>query len=257
MVNDMIEKSIDLLEKGAGSNRMPDFKIKHSYAVAETARAIAENSGLDGELAYVLGLLHDIGCHFNGGVQHPYIGYKYLKEAGFNDEIALICITHSFLNANPNMTADGLLVFPVSELENVKRESIDKNIQFNLEDYVSIDGYYVKRNSIIPWEDENEFKEMITILKTKAGRYSEYEEIVNLCDLMCTIENIGIEKRLIDLQERKGIHITTDEYSKRALGLKTKYESLMGKKMEELFPEILNKEHVDFSKIIEIEKKRK
>ena len=51
---------------------------------------------MDGERAYVLGLLHDIGRKF--GVRHlghVADGYTYMKSLGY-DEAAKICLTHSF-----------------------------------------------------------------------------------------------------------------------------------------------------------------
>ena len=45
--------------------------------------------------------------------------------------------------------------------------------------------------------------------KLRAHPYNTYEEIINLCDLMCIFETMTMEKRLIDLLVRKGIHENT------------------------------------------------
>ena len=53
---------------------------------------------MDGEKAYILGLLHDIGRKF--GVRHlghVSDGYSYMLSLGY-DEAARICLTHSFNN---------------------------------------------------------------------------------------------------------------------------------------------------------------
>lgn len=53
---------------------------------------------MDGEKAYILGLLHDIGRKF--GVRHlghVSDGYTYMKSLGY-DEAAKVCLTHSFNN---------------------------------------------------------------------------------------------------------------------------------------------------------------
>lgn len=53
---------------------------------------------MDAEKAYVLGLLHDIGRKF--GVRHlghVSDGYTYMMRLGY-DEVAKICLTHSFNN---------------------------------------------------------------------------------------------------------------------------------------------------------------
>ena len=68
----------------------------HSKFAAFCARRIAEAVGLNGEKAYVLGLLHDIGRKF--GVYHmPHIynGYHYMMELGY-EAVARICLSHSF-----------------------------------------------------------------------------------------------------------------------------------------------------------------
>ena len=69
----------------------------HSRVAAKCAEVIAGACGdMDGEKAYVLGLLHDIGRRF--GVKHMghvYDGYMYMLELGYA-EAARICLTHSF-----------------------------------------------------------------------------------------------------------------------------------------------------------------
>jgi hypothetical protein len=57
---------------------------------------------LDSEKAYILGLLHDIGRKF--GVRHlghVSDGYTYMMSLGY-DEVARICLTHSFNNQSTN-----------------------------------------------------------------------------------------------------------------------------------------------------------
>ena len=68
----------------------------HSRVAARCARKIAEAAGMDGNKAYVLGLLHDIGRRFGRGhLMHVYHGYRYLLGQGYEDA-ARICLTHSF-----------------------------------------------------------------------------------------------------------------------------------------------------------------
>lgn len=74
--------------------------VNHSRITAKCAEKIAELcEDLDSEKAYILGLLHDIGRKF--GVRHlghVSDGYKYMMSLGY-DEIAKICLTHSFNNS--------------------------------------------------------------------------------------------------------------------------------------------------------------
>lgn len=68
----------------------------HCRAAAQCAERIAKAAGMDGEKAYVLGLLHDIGRKFGKGhLAHVYDGYHYMKSLGY-DAAARVCLTHSF-----------------------------------------------------------------------------------------------------------------------------------------------------------------
>lgn len=68
----------------------------HSRVVAKAAKRIAKASGLEPDVAEVLGLLHDLG-RYKGvtSMMHIYDGYLYLMGKGYPDA-AQICITHSF-----------------------------------------------------------------------------------------------------------------------------------------------------------------
>ena len=68
----------------------------HSRNAAVCAQRIAQAAGMDGEKAYVLGLLHDIGRKFGVyHIPHVYNGYHYMMELGYVD-VARVCLTHSF-----------------------------------------------------------------------------------------------------------------------------------------------------------------
>lgn len=71
--------------------------VAHSKAVACCAETIASKCvDLNTEKAYVYGLLHDIGRKFGiKHLAHVYDGYVYMKGFGY-DDVARICITHSF-----------------------------------------------------------------------------------------------------------------------------------------------------------------
>lgn len=89
-----IQKAQALLTWAAGQNPGPwEAHVQHT---ALAARTIAEAAGMDGEKAYVLGLLHDIG-RYEGRTdfRHIIAGYDLLMEIGCPDA-ARICLTHSF-----------------------------------------------------------------------------------------------------------------------------------------------------------------
>ncbi len=73
---------------------------------------------IDPELAAVLGYLHDIGkCQNDGFVDHMWNGYNYLKALGYNDEVANICLTHSFMDDSDLLCTIGT---EVNQIENAK-----------------------------------------------------------------------------------------------------------------------------------------
>ena len=90
-----------LLECGVAKN--PGPWREHSYAVARAAEKIAravnqncDEEKLNPDLAYVYGLLHDIGRQEGHTyIAHVYDGYKFLMSFGY-EKAAQICLTHSF-----------------------------------------------------------------------------------------------------------------------------------------------------------------
>lgn len=91
------DKETAIYELETAGKMNPGRWTAHSYNVANAAKLIAENCrGLDSSKAFVCGLLHDIGRR-NGvsAVRHIIDGYDYAMAKGW-DEIARICLTHSF-----------------------------------------------------------------------------------------------------------------------------------------------------------------
>jgi putative nucleotidyltransferase with HDIG domain len=74
----------------------PGHWVDHSRTVARAAQTIALQCGMDGDTAYILGLLHDIGRYEGAtGLRHVYAGYNLMNERGYSHN-ARICLTHSF-----------------------------------------------------------------------------------------------------------------------------------------------------------------
>lgn len=80
--------------------------VSHSQYVAKGASAIASiHAELDPNVAYIIGLLHDIGRREGvTAMRHILDGYTYLQARQF-DDAARICLTHSFPVKNINMVA--------------------------------------------------------------------------------------------------------------------------------------------------------
>lgn len=186
------EKTLEMLEdlKGKISN---DKWIYHSICVGNSAGIIAEKLGLDISKAKTLGYIHDIGRVVGEHSKHDINGYNYLKELGFDDDYANICLTHSYLNNDVNCTAGG---FP-------------ENIPFRTD--------FIKNHN-----------------------YTIYEKIINLCDLMCKGVTMTLEKRLIDLIVRKGVHKNTIYHIQEAYKLKEEIDGLLGENVYNLFPNLIN-----------------
>ncbi len=74
----------------------------------------------------------------------------------------------------------------------------------------------------------------------KNHKYTIYEKIINICDLMCTSVNITVDKRLIDIMIRRGAYSNTQYHIKETYKLKEYFDNLLGYNLYELFPEIKN-----------------
>lgn len=100
------EQALKYLKEAERLN--PGRWIEHSKKVGEAARRIAEKLNLDIEKAETLGLIHDIGKRYGEGTHHVIQGYRFLKDNGYDDEYANICLTHSYLNNDIICTAGGV-----------------------------------------------------------------------------------------------------------------------------------------------------
>lgn len=74
----------------------------------------------------------------------------------------------------------------------------------------------------------------------KKHQYTIYERIINLCDLMCTSVNMTLEKRLIDIMIRRGVHENTVYHIKEAQKLKQEFDMKLGFNVYNLFPDVLD-----------------
>lgn len=139
------EEALRELELGFEIN--PTRWVDHARYTGEAARNIAAASGLDGEKAYVLGLLHDIGRRFGfSGIRHIVDGYNYAMEKGW-DEVARISMTHSFAEnvptINPSMMdlTDEEYEFTKAYLAGIEYDEYD--ILMHLCDNIALHSGYV------------------------------------------------------------------------------------------------------------------
>jgi len=122
----------------------PGAWVEHSMYVAKAAKLIAQNvERLDPEIAYILGLLHDIGRREGiHGMRHGIDGYNFAVQNGY-DWVARICLTHiGFKHNNQPVVVgkwDGTQEeynFVIDYLRSIEETDYDRLIK--LCDYISL-----------------------------------------------------------------------------------------------------------------------
>lgn len=106
------KKARELLEIER-KNVKDDRWIEHSICVGDSAGRIAKalkekGYNVDVDKAITLGYIHDIGKYNGESRGHVMRGYEYLKNKGYDEEYANICLTHSYLNNDILCTAGGV-----------------------------------------------------------------------------------------------------------------------------------------------------
>ena len=104
-----IKQALDLFDEGLAAMRKEQQRFafyyeksfrSHCCLVACCAEMIASRiDSIDGQKAYILGLLHDYGKMVrdadNKEYFHDLTGYYEMKRLGF-DDVARVCLTHTF-----------------------------------------------------------------------------------------------------------------------------------------------------------------
>ena len=102
----------EILENYRGKTES-DIWIEHCICVGNTAGEIAQalnekSCNVDVDKTITLGYIHDIGKYTGKSHGHVMRGYNYVKDLGYDNEYANICLTHSYLNNDIICTAGGL-----------------------------------------------------------------------------------------------------------------------------------------------------
>ena len=181
----------------------PGAWVQHSIFTAEAAKLIAENcEELNSEVAYVLGLLHDIGRRdgFPNGITtigHLLGGYNFSKNLGY-DLLAKICITHSCPTKS------------INDIDDV----VNKNCS------------------------DEEYKFVEKFLNTV--EYNDYHKLIQLCDALALHNGFTlIEKRLIDVALRHGVNEYVVPKWKAFMELKKYFEEKMQKSIYSILPGVI------------------
>jgi len=193
-----LEEAKLLLEEAEKIN--PGPWIGHCKYVAESAKLIADNcKDLNSEVAYVLGLLHDIGKTTPSGkttIGHIMEGYNYSMERGYK-LLAKICVTHSCPSKN------------ISDIFEVK------------ESYTG-DGYKFVENFLntVEYDDYDKLIQLCDALGLHNG---------------FTL----IEKRLVDVALRHGISEQMGPKWKAFMELKHYFDEKIGKSIYSILPGVI------------------
>ena len=128
------EKARTLLEIER-KNTTDDRWIEHCISVGDSAGRIAKalcekGINVDIDKAITLGYLHDIGKYNSESHGHVMRGYEYLKNKGYDDKYANICLTHSYLNNDIVCTAGGV----PNPKENPFLTNFIKNHEYTIEE---------------------------------------------------------------------------------------------------------------------------
>ncbi|WP_160687786.1 HD domain-containing protein [Clostridium sp. C2-6-12] len=154
MENSYIKERIPSLEKAKlllkeAEDLNPGPWVMHSMNVAEGAKLIAEQTdNLNPEVAYILGMLHDIGRREGvHAMRHGIDGYKYAISKGY-DLVGRICLSHTAFRYNNEVVIVGKWDGTLEELNYVKNylsntEETDYDKLIKLCDYLSLPSGFV------------------------------------------------------------------------------------------------------------------
>ncbi|HOP65746.1 MAG TPA: HDIG domain-containing protein [Bacilli bacterium] len=175
-----------------------DGWVFHQICVGDAAGVIAKALNLNEDYAKALGYIHDIGKIYD-------------------------------------LPDDGALTHGINGYEYIKSLGYD-------EDYASICIIHSYLNNDIDClageSNEQGIKYNFQKEYVEKHKYTIYDKIINLCDLMCYEKVMTMEKRLIDLMIRHGVFATTQYHIKEALKLKKYFDDKLGFNLYDLFPEI-------------------
>ena len=193
-------EALDLINKEQGKKANSERWINHSTCVGNAAGVIAKALKLDEDYAKTLGYIHDIGKKFE------------FEEDG---------------------------VFPHA----IKGYEYIKSLGYG-DEYAGICIKHSFLNNDIDCisndrdETDKTNPNYDFVKQYISNEYSIYEKIINLCDLMCTIKVLTVDKRMMDLLYRHGVYAKTHYHIKETLKLKQYFDDLLGHNLYDLFPEI-------------------
>lgn len=191
------KRAMELLNK-AKDNPNNIRWINHCICVGNAASKIAKALNIDYEFAKTLGYIHDIGKMFKHNAN------KNACSHAVNGYNYIKSLGYDEIYAGICIK-HSFLNNDIDCLSNTSDE-IDRTIP----DFDFLKNYISKK-------------------------YSIYEKIINLCDLMCKEKIMTVEKRMIDLLMRHGIFKNTQYHIEETFKLKKYFDDLLGYNLYNLF----------------------
>ena len=187
--NIIVELAIDCIKSGntLGTNAIKNGKlntsnwINHCYYASVVCEMLSNELGIDVETAKIFGLLHDYGRKYDHTFNHTIKGFEALVDNEWYNE-ATSCLTHSF----------------------VMGERCSNNEP-------ALEGFYVDDLGNEGWLEEPKKDDIYLFLEKY--KYSEYDTILTIADLMATSKGIMSPKeRIDDIATRRVIDPTNRGY---------------------------------------------
>ena len=188
IVDELLDRGIPFGNHIIGNNINTSSWLSHSVYEARLCQKLANRLGLNPNIAYNFGLLHDYGRKFSHKFDHTVKGFEALIDIGLMESRA--CLTHSFLNDgrfNNNEIPDD-----VGSIDNIEHI-------------------------------ENDYDDLAKLLRNVS--YTDYDRILNIADLMASDKGIlSPIDRIYDILSRRG---ELDKSPNRVYFLTSFYNTLL------------------------------
>ena len=155
--------------------------ISHCMNVGTVSSNLASLLGIKQNVALTLGLLQDYGRKINQSFNHVIEGFQSLVDLNLNNE-AIVCLTHSFLNGGRCCNNEP-----------------------------AINGFYVDEEGNPNFYEDTKKDDLTIFLENY--KYTDYDLILNIADLMATSDEIvSPYERIEDIKTRRTIDPTNRAY---------------------------------------------
>jgi putative nucleotidyltransferase with HDIG domain len=112
------ERALEILHEWVQS----DSLRRHCYAVADSMKHFAQQSGADADLWQAVGLLHDMDYERHPNQEqsptegHPFVGVAWLREQGWSEEVCRAILSHADYSGVTRETPLERTLYAVDEL---------------------------------------------------------------------------------------------------------------------------------------------